>query len=171
MNRHGFTLVELIVVMALVSILVTMGIPSFREMLRQNQLDANTNALIAGLHLARSEAIKRGVRVTLCKSANGATCVTTGGYQQGWLIFVNPNNNALVDPGEETLWVTGPLPDNVTLAGNTTVGNFISYTASGATQLLNGGFQAGTLTLCVAPKAHLIVINNTGRVRVVDATC
>lgn len=172
MNRRGgFTLIELIVTLAIAAIVLTVGIPSFRELLRENRLATQANEFLAALALTRSEALKRGVRVTLCKSADGASCTVNGGYEQGWVVFVDPNNNATVDTGEVILRVYGALPGGLTLTGNSTVQSFVSYTASGMSQLLGGGFQAGTLTLCAAPKARSITINSTGRARIAVATC
>ena len=170
-RRSGFTLLELMVTLAIVAIVLTVGIPSFREMMRENRLATQTNEFLAALALARSEALKRGVRVTLCKSADGASCTTDDGYEQGWIVFVDPNNNATVDLGEEILRVYGAMPGGLTLTGNTPVRSYVSYVASGMTRLIGGGFQAGTLTLCATPKARSIVINSVGRTRVAQATC
>lgn len=172
MNRRGgFTLIELIVTLAIAAIVLTVGIPSFRELLRENRLATQANEFLAALALTRSEALKRGVRVTLCKSADGASCTADGGYEQGWVVFVDPNNNATVDTGEVILRVYEALPGGLTLTGNTNVRSYVSYTPSGMSQLLGGGFQAGTLTLCAAPKARSITINSTGRARIAVATC
>jgi type IV fimbrial biogenesis protein FimT len=172
MNRRGgFTLIELIVTLAIAAIVLTVGIPSFRELLRENRLATQANEFLAALALTRSEALKRGVRVTLCKSADGASCTANGGYEQGWVVFVDPNNNATVDTGEVILRVYGALPGGFTLTGNTNVRSYVSYAAGGMSQLISGAFQAGTLTLCAAPKARSIAINSTGRARIAVATC
>ncbi|MBL8253967.1 MAG: GspH/FimT family pseudopilin [Candidatus Competibacter sp.] len=169
----GFTLMELIVTLALAVIVLTLGIPSFQNIIRNERLATRTNDFIAALQLTRSEAIKRGVRVTLCKSATGASCANSGGYEQGWIVFVDPNNNAAVDAGETIIRVFQAFPTgaNATLTGNTPVARHISFVATGKTQLTTGGFQAGTLTLCQAPKARRIVINSVGRARTEEATC
>lgn len=169
----GFTLVELIVTLVLAALVLTLGVPSFQEMIRDNRLVATVNELIGALNLARSEAIKRGVRVTLCKSADGAACTASGGYEQGWIVFVDPNDNAAVDADETIIRVFQAIPTGagMTLTGNAPVARYISYVATGATQLTSGAFQAGTLTLCAAPKARRIVINSVGRVRVAEAGC
>jgi type IV fimbrial biogenesis protein FimT len=170
-GQSGFTLMELIVTLAIAAIVVTLGVPSFREMLRENRLATQTNEFLAALSLARSEAIKRGVRVSLCKSDDGANCTSDGGYQQGWMVFADPNDNATVDPGEPVLRVYAALPAGMLLTGNSTVQSYVSYVASGVSRLITGGFQAGTLTLCVQPEARLIVINSMGRARVAKSNC
>lgn len=171
LNQKGFTLIELMVTVALAAIVLTLGVPSFREMIQNNRLVTQTNDFVSALNLARSEAIKRGVRVTLCKSANGENCTGKGGYHQGWIIFVDPNNNATVDSGEIIIRISGAISGSATLTGNTNLADYISYTAEGMTKLTSGAFQAGTLTICISPKARGIVISNTGRARVTEATC
>ena len=172
-RSSGFTLMELIVTLALAVIVLTLGVPSFQDALRNDRLTTRTNDLIGALQLTRSEAITRGVRVTLCKSANGTSCASSGGYEQGWIVFVDPNDNATVDAGETIIRIFEPFPTgaNMTLTGNTHVAQYVSFAATGTTQLTSGAFQAGTLTLCQAPKARQVVINSVGRVRTVVATC
>lgn len=177
MNRdRGFSLLELVVTVAVVTIVLTVGVPAFREMMQENRLRAYVNEFLAALNLARSEAIKRGVRVSLCKSADGANCTTAHGYEQGWIVFVDPGNppgatTPTVDPGEAVIQVYAALAGDVRLTGNTPVRSYVSYTPEGLSRLLNGGFQAGTLTLCAAPRARAIIINSMGRARVAEATC
>lgn len=172
-GRSGFTLLELIVTVALAAIVLTLGIPSLQEWIRNNRFLTGVNEFVAALHLTRSEAVKRAVRVTLCKSANGTSCAPKGGYEQGWIVFVDPNNNATADADEEIIRVFAALPagTGMTLNGNNPVAAYVSYTADGVARLASGAFQAGTLTACLPPRARRIVINSVGRVKVVEATC
>ena len=70
MERRGFTLVELLIVLAVGSILLAIAIPGYAFLVNASRLATVTNDLVTVLHLARSEAIKRGVRVTVCKTGN-----------------------------------------------------------------------------------------------------
>ena len=171
MNKSaGFTLVELIITIAIAAIVLVLGVPSFQDTIRNNQLATQTNQFVSALNLARSEAIKRGVRVTLCISADAQNCTADDehGYEQGWIIFVDPNNKATVDVGEEIIRVFGAIASmGMKVHGNSHIANSISYKANGMTGLAD----AGTLTLCKAPKARQIVISSTGRVRIQEATC
>ena len=165
-DHHGFTLLELMVTLAVAAVVLTLGVPSFQALIRSNRLTTLTNELVGALHLTRSEAIKRNHRVTLCKSANGAQCASGDqGYEQGWIVFDDPNNNATVDSGETIIRVFAAAPAGMTLTGNTNVAHYISYTATGTSHLVSNAFQAGTLTVCLTPEARDIVINSVGRVR------
>ncbi|MBK8507287.1 MAG: GspH/FimT family pseudopilin [Candidatus Competibacteraceae bacterium] len=170
---RGFTLVELLLTVALIVTLVTLGIPSLQSTSHNSRLITVVNDFIGALNLTRSEAIKRGVRVTLCKSNNGMACANSGGYEQGWIVFIDLNNNAVVDANETIIRIFAALPGrtSMTLTGNRPVSEYVSFIATGMTQLVSGAFQAGTLTLCAPPKARRIVINSVGRVRTEEATC
>ena len=166
----GFTLIEVLVVMAIVSALTAVAVPSFRSMADSLRLTAASNAFLAHLYLARSEAIKRRGRVVVCKSPDGLACAASGGWEQGRLIFHDANNNGVLDAGELVIATEDRLQPGLRLTGNQTVARYVSFDAMGTTRLVGGGFQAGTLTLCrqaLAPnEARQIILNALGRPRV-----
>jgi type IV fimbrial biogenesis protein FimT len=73
----GFTLTELMITLAIVGILITVGVPSMQNFIQGNRLIAASNELLSALNIARSEAIKLNAQVSLCESNNGSTCSTT----------------------------------------------------------------------------------------------
>lgn len=166
----GFTVVELMVVVAIAAVLVAVGVPSWLAFAEKLQLSAASDAFVAGLHLARSEAVKRNDRVALCKSADGFACVATGGWDQGWIIFQDDNNNGTREGSEPILRRQQALPPSLRLSGNLQVAQYVSFVPSGATRLVGGGFQAGTLTVCWesgrTAEARQIILNAAGRPRV-----
>ena len=168
--QRGFTLVELMMVVAVTSVLLGFGVPSMTALMNSNQLTAATNALMASMRLARSEAFKRNGRVVLCKSRDGVTCTTSGGWEQGWLVFHDANGDGDHSQDEVVIERGNPLPGNLRLTGNSTVARYVSFVASGSTRMMGGGFQAGTLTVCnqslERAEARQIVINAVGRPRV-----
>jgi type IV fimbrial biogenesis protein FimT len=80
MERYrGFTLVELMVTLAVLAILITVGIPAFGDLVRNNRVTSQTNELVTALNIARSEAVKRGrnVQVVVAMEANGWSAVVS----------------------------------------------------------------------------------------------
>ena len=169
---RGFTLIELLVTIGIVGLLAMIAAPSFNEAIVNYRLTAFSNNFVASANLARSEAIKRNSRMTLCKSANGTSCTSAGGWQQGWIIFNDSNNDAVKDSGEVVVYKESAMPADFLMTGGPNVNNYVSFVPSGAT------VQMGTLTLCsqsVSGRlARQLVLNSTGRLRVTKdpvATC
>jgi type IV fimbrial biogenesis protein FimT len=170
---RGFTLVEFLVTLAILSVLAATAVPALAGFGQRLEMRRLSGDLLGNLYLARSEAIKRNGRVVLCKSADASSCASSGGWEQGWIVFHDSNNDGLRAPGETLLQAMPPLPSGWRLAGNASVARHISFDPTGGTRLASGAFQAGTLTLCrlsLAPTpARQLVINANGRPRVQDA--
>jgi type IV fimbrial biogenesis protein FimT len=81
----GFSLIELMVAVSVLAMLLAIGVPTFQNAALGSRLTASANNLVASIQLARSEAIKRNVTVTVCASADGAAC--GGGWEQGWIVL------------------------------------------------------------------------------------
>ena len=98
-RENGFTLVELLISILIVSTLLAMGVPSLKEFMKNNRLSAQSNALVASLQLARSEAVKRGVDTVICASSNQTSCTGNGDWDKGWIVFSDLNRNGTPDVG------------------------------------------------------------------------
>lgn len=166
---NGLALLELLVVLTLVAILQTLAVPAMSAVVDAVRLASTTQSLFTSLQLARNEAIKRNARVVLCKSDTGQRCVLSGGWEQGWIVFHDLNNNAQVDAGESILQRESALSGMLRLTGNAQVASYASYTPTGSTSMTSGAFQAGTFTVCRQSagrtEARQIVISSAGRVR------
>lgn len=170
----GFSLSELLPVTAIAALLLGLAIPSMNTMLQTHRTRSTVGSFVSALHLARSEAIKRSGRAVVCKSASGIACTPGGGWEQGWIVFHDRNNNAAFDPGERLVGQQGPV-SGLRLAGNLPVANYVSYSASGSAKLTSGAFQAGTFTLCPVggnngADVRKIVLSGTGRPRTVNGS-
>ena len=135
-HTFGFTLLELMVVLAIVSIVSLLAMPDSSEYRNDNRLRAATNDLVVAMQASRAEAVGRNVATTLCKkNADSTGCTTDGGWQQGWLIFVDPDQDATVDVGEEVIKLHNPLGGQVTFYGTDGVADAITFRASGQTSI------------------------------------
>jgi type IV fimbrial biogenesis protein FimT len=170
----GFTLIELMVTIAIAAVLAGLAAPSFRELIASNRLKSHTSALHSSLLQARSEAIKRNSRVVLCKSPDGATCVTTGDWQQGWVVFSDADNDAQIDAGELVIQKVGALSGDFVLKGDGDLAEYVSYSSTGAAKLkASDAEQAGKFRLCpsgaTGGNARQIDLFVTGRLSVGQA--
>lgn len=170
-SQVGFTLLELMITLAIAAILLSVGIPSFSALIKDSHLTVSNNDLVTAFNVARSEAVKRGVRVTVCKSANQTSCTTSNGWEQGWLVFTDENNNGAYNSATETLLRVHPvLEASVTAVGDGTVTNYVSYVMSGKSQQAGGGLQSGTILVRddrTGAFGRNLTISQTGRVSTV----
>jgi len=171
---RGVTLVELLIGLVVMAILLSLAVPSFQSTIAGNRVTSVTNDLVGALAAARSEAIRRQVRVTVCKSANSTSCTTTGDWEQGWIIFTDTTRaaaTASVDGGEQVLVASAAAPAGITIKGNASAVQFVSYAPDGQPKTMAGASWSGKLQVCSNNsnlsddrRARLIDINTTGRV-------
>lgn len=102
-DSAGFTLVEMISVIAIISVLMAIGVPSYRSVTTSSRISTEVNSLLGDLQFTRSQALKQGQPVTACISTTGSTCSSSALWQSGWIVFSDPNANGKVDAGE-TVW-------------------------------------------------------------------
>ncbi|MBY0572692.1 MAG: GspH/FimT family pseudopilin [Undibacterium sp.] len=142
----GVTLVELMVVIAIVGIISSIAIPSYRGMVIDNRVESMASNLYSALVLARTEARNRGQVVTLCNSSNAdapppaiPVCdgATATGWGTGWLVFVDTNNDGARANTEVLIKVQGQVIANAAngsiVSTDTNAGpvNSISFSATG----------------------------------------
>jgi type IV fimbrial biogenesis protein FimT len=160
----------MMVAMAVMAVLITLSVVFAQATLDSMKLSSFANTFLAQMQLARSEAIKRNRPVAICKSGDGAGCMADGGWEQGWIVFHDRNNNGLRESDEELVHRVGALPAGFRLVGNVSVARYVSFHPTGGTRSVSGSFQAGTLTVCRASpetsEARQIVISAVGRPRV-----
>jgi type IV fimbrial biogenesis protein FimT len=101
--QAGFTLVELMIVIMIVSILMGVGVPSYKYVTNSNRLSAEVNGLLGDMQLARSEAIKQGLSVTVCASQDQLSCSQSSDWSSGWIVFTDPGDVGVKDANETML--------------------------------------------------------------------
>lgn len=160
----GFTLIELMITLAIAAILLGLAAPSFNDLIKDSRLTTQINGLSASLNLARSEAIKRSLTVTVCKSNGGTQC--GGEWSDGWIVFEDIDGTAgNVDTDDTIIRVISAL----------TAGNTLVFPGKNRVTYQPDGFAIGfnsTFTLCDNrgyTKAKGLVVSNTGRVRTTDS--
>jgi len=120
----GFTMMELMIGIAVFAILTTLAVPAFNQFLQSNRLAGQTNEMVAALQFARSEALKRGSWAELCASADQSTCGVS--MDDGWIVQVNP---ATLESGETNpLRIWSAPGDKIAI---TTVQNSARFMSSG----------------------------------------
>jgi type IV fimbrial biogenesis protein FimT len=158
----GFTLVELMVTIALLAILLSLGIPAFTELLAGWQRDRATKAITAHLQLARTEAIKSTQRVVVCNSSDASTCSTSKDkeWKSGWIVFQDLNGNNQRDRAEAVLTSAPALQGIQSLSTNINNKRFVF--------MPTGIMASGMSTLEVIPqtgRTQKITVSRIGRVR------
>ncbi len=125
-HRHkGFTLLELLVAVVVLGVVLTLGVPAFTQFVQTNRMASDVNDLIATLHSARTEAIKRktlagaNAAVSICASADWNTaapsCDAAGNFRDGWITFADIDGDIVVDAGDQVLAVHGPVANALVL--------------------------------------------------------
>ena len=160
-STRGFTLVELMVTLAIAAILLTVAVPGFQSFILNARRTTLANDLVLALAYAKSEAVKRGVRVTVCSRQDDTTCAGSTTWDTGWLVFVDNNGDGVIDSGDLVLQVYPSLPSGSTLRAATD--QRVTFQPTG----FSPGFN-DTIRLCDArgtTEGRSIVVSLQGRVR------
>jgi type IV fimbrial biogenesis protein FimT len=159
-SLRGFTLIELMVTIAILAITLGLAVPSFQEFVARNRLAAATNELVSALALARSEAVKRAARVT----------VASADWTAGWQVFVD--TGTVGDAADDTVLRVQQSTSNAapSVTPDDNFADYISYLPSGVSQG-NGGASNGSFEVCKAGVSRVISISTTGRVSTTSGAC
>ena len=134
-NQAGFTLIELMVTIAVAIVLIGIGIPLFDTMMANNRAVTQTNMFVTAINLTKSEAVSKNMSSTICADADGdpATfvCGDQDDWPNGWFVFNDENANATVDAGDAVIKVWGDIEPGTSIV--TTVGatGSVSYNSLG----------------------------------------
>jgi len=192
-RRSGFTVIELMITVGIIAILATIAAPSLRDLVKNARMTSLVNDLMGDLSVARAEAVKRGVPVSVCTSNNGTSC-TASEWRYGWIIFAESNTTGtpgVIDLGETILKAAPKIngaDENpaslITSLNNPTAGttNYVPFRPTGVTKPGGGGASIH-FYLCDARRTGLvsageainkgrhITLIGTGRAQTVRCTC
>ncbi len=161
----GFTLLELLVALTIVAATLVTA-PSLARMLAQHRVSTEINNLFTHVYLARSETLRRGVNVVLCRSRDGLNCSAEARWHDGWIVFEDRNDNEQRDEGETIIRTQQALHPHLQLRyGATTDYRYLRYAPDGSAS------PNATFTLCDRSGrsiARAIIVYWTGRARVSD---
>ena len=160
-KNSGFTLLELLITVAIISIVMAIAVPSMTTFTQNDRLTTNINTMIGHLAYARSEAVKRSQQVSICSSNNATTC-TGGSWQDGWIVYIDADGDNSFTAGEEVLRAQQALEGSNTLTS--TIGTQVTYDYRG---FVNAA-SVGSFLLCdgrSGPHGKTLTISTTGRVR------
>ena len=174
-SERGFTLIELMVTLALVAILMAVAVPSFTTFQRNAELTSFSNSLLSGINAARGEAMKRG-RNAMVVPTDGAS------WSNGWTVFVDVDRNGAYDAATDiTVLRREAAPSYLTVTNTAATpadSLYIMYDASGYSKLTGGAFGAWTVQVArndvtgsaLLAQTRRIKIASTGRARVCTPT-
>jgi type IV fimbrial biogenesis protein FimT len=158
-QQRGVTILELLIVITLLSVILAIAVPGYRQLVLNNRQATAVNELVTALQLARSEAITRNVAapavVSVCASSNGTGC--SGTWSDGWIVFIDSDGPAAINVDEVLRAADAPPGLEIGAPGAATA---ISYRRDGRT------LAAADFVFCDsrgASKARVIQLGLSGR--------
>lgn len=196
-SRHaGFTIIELMIVVAMIAVLAAVAAPSLRDLVKNTSMTSQTNDFMTDLSIARAEAVKRGVRTAVCARpaappppvAQAQTC-TGGSWRDGWIIFVDTAGTGVLVAATDIIKVVPALTTDTTITSvgnndsvNANGGRYVGFRPSGVVKAGGGGADivfdicdsrttASVGAASATNKGRRLTISGTGRAFIVRQTC
>lgn len=163
--QTGFTLIELMITVAIMSIMLTVGLPSFQSLIASSRVTSTTNAMVSALQLARSEALRQHKSVVVAHKQSGT-------WQDGWDVFVDLNDDEIPQENEQILASTIFDSVKATVTIKSSYSDFVIYDATGRVSSSSSGTIGGNFTFCSSGTYRKVTIAGTGRIRIeIPSSC
>ena len=165
-SQCGFSLMELLTTIGVGALLISVGLPGLTEFTKNASIVSSSNTFLGDMHYARDLAVTRNSRVVLCPSDTGQSC-NVNDWAAGWIVYVDDNNNSVLDVGE-TIERVGEGLSGLSVQP-VKFGNSLTFRPSGRVMGATVGDNFGAFLLCDdrgAEHARAVVIEVSGRPRV-----
>lgn len=164
--EKGYTLTEILVVLLVMLILLSTGVPSMGKLIRRYQMSTVVSDFYTSLQLARSEAIRRGTRIDLVPAGDGRD------WKHGWIVMHDKNGNRIADESDDIIFTHGPVTKSMTIRDgfNDSTQLYFAYNGSGygRSHASSQAARAGSWTFSLEDESRKIIVNFTGRPRLCD---
>ena len=160
-RKSGFTALELLVTMAIATILLATGVPAIKSYGWNLRMRTTMDMLQTDMNLARGQAINHNTQTVICPAIDNSDCSDQSAWQHGWIVFTDMNADQKKQDGEPLLKHTGPV-------------EFLNIQSSRARSSVrffpNGSAPGSNVSIHFCDKrgaeyAGKIVVSNTGRIR------
>jgi len=183
-NQHGFTLYELMITVLIAGIVLSMGIPNFRDFTANSRMTSTANDLHSAFHLARAEAARAKTNITICSSLDplDPNPVCSGTFNNGWIVFQDNNGDIVRDAGERVIRTREAVATGISIS-TPGMNQYFSFASTGlgrgnvagppiTTAIICDGRGNQTATggastaraLVITPLGRATVVRNKGRV-------
>ena len=181
-TQKGFTLIELLITIVIIAIVVAIAAPSFTTMILNQRSEGVSEELVGALQLAKTEAVKRGGRVSLC-AANPAGDDCAGDWTNGWLVIVDSAADdgaaaPVLNSGDDIIRVfDAPDDRSVITATNNGAVSFVRYTSTGQLARIGGRANVTPVVFdsyidgCVGDRRRSITVGVAGMMDVDRTAC
>lgn len=164
-HSQGFSLIELLTTLSVISILLFIGIPSINRLATDHHLKSVTQDLLTAIQTTRTLAVMKHKRAVL-RAKNE--------WHHGWELFIDNNDNGKRDSNEELIFEQDGL-DHITIRTNKSM-KIISFIATGESRQakgsIGGAFLAGTITICgEGTSGYKLILARGGRTRTSKTNC
>ena len=164
-TQRGFTLIEMMVAVALTGLLLSMAVPALQQFTSNARQTSTINDFVSSMHIARSTAVTTNFRTTICASSNGVSCEAVT-WDQGWIVFSDRDSDQTVD-SDETIVASSDGADGLDIRSGE-FGQFLMYRPNGRVMTASAAGNSGQFTVCDSrgsEHAKVLIVDLSGRPR------